>query len=146
MRTAAAGAELATTRYFAILELERANVDQAGRKIYPTDPLFVVSNLMATLAKRQESLRDRMAKTFVAIGVFYSAKADVAEFLVRNWDAAPTMKERLTFADKATSEKYNKLAAAARAAETTMLDLERGNAKLIEDRKTLWNVKIGRPQ
>jgi hypothetical protein len=146
MRAAAASAELAMTRYLRVLEIERASLDEAGRKIYPNDPLFLVSNLMKVIEKREERLKERMGKTFEAIETFYSTKAEVAEFLLRNWDAGPAPKERSTFTDRATSEKYEKLAAAVRAAQTVVLDLERENAKLVEDRKALWNIKVGRPE
>jgi uncharacterized protein DUF4339 len=146
MRAAAASAELAMTRYVDILESERATLDEAGREIYTSDPLFLVLNLMRALKKRDENLKERMGKAFTAAKIFYSAKAEVAEFLMRNWDAAPTAKERSTFSDRATSEKYEKLTATVRAAQTVMLDLERENTKLVGDRKALWNIKVGRLQ
>jgi hypothetical protein len=143
MRAATATVELAMTRYVRILEIERANLDEVGQKIYPNDPLFLVPNLLKALGKREEILKERMGKAFTAIGMFYSAKADVAEFLLRNWDAVLTSKERSTFADRATNEKYQKLAAAVRAAQTVVLDLERENANFVEDRKATWNIKVG---
>jgi hypothetical protein len=39
-----------------------------------------------------------MSETFMAIKTFYSLKSEMAEFLVRNWDAARSPKERSTFA------------------------------------------------
>jgi GYF domain 2 len=146
MRAAAASAETAMPRYLGILESERASLDEAGQKMYPDDPLFLVPNVMAALKKRHERLKERRGKTFAAIETFYSAKAQVAEFLVRNWDAAPTPRERSTFVDRATSEKYGRLAAAVRTAQTEVLELEREDAKLVEDRKSLWNIKVGRRQ
>jgi hypothetical protein len=146
LRAAAARAEMAMTRYLAILESERSNIERAGRKIYSRDPLYVLPNSMTALGRRQDILRERMSKTFVAIEMFFSRKGDVAEFLVRNWDAARSGKERYTFADQATSDKYYKLVALVRAAQTTMLGLERDNLKFDADQRMLWNVEIGSPR
>jgi hypothetical protein len=145
LRAAAANALLAPTQYLLILDAERSSIDEAAQKLYPTDPLFVGPHLIAALAKRQQVLRERMEQTFVMIGAFYSAKADVAEFLVRNWDVAPTSRDPSTFADKATSDRYNWLVARVRATQTAVQDLERGNAKLIENRRALWTIKVGPP-
>ncbi len=146
LRAAATAAESTMTRYLAILESERSSISEAGRAIYPVDPLYVVPNFMGALARRQEISRERMNKTFMAIRTFYSAKRDVADFLVRNWDLARSPKERSTFADQATSDRYYKLSAAVRATQATMVELERDDLKFDADRRTLWNFEIGRPR
>jgi hypothetical protein len=143
LRAAAARAELGMTRYLVVLESERSNVNQAGQKIYPRDPLHVLPNFMRALSMREDIVRERMGKTFIAIEKFYSLKGDVAEFLVRNWDNARSPKERSTFADQATSDQYYRLAAMVRAAQAAMLELERGNLKFNSDRRTLWTAQIG---
>jgi hypothetical protein len=146
LRAAAARAELAMNRYLAILailEFERSNVDQAGQKIYPKDPLHVLPDFMAALKRQRDILRERMSKTFMAIKMFYSLKSEVADFLVRNWDAGRSPKERSTFADQAASDKFHKLAAMVRAAQASMLELERDNLKFNANRRTLWSAQLG---
>ena len=146
LRAAAARAELAMNRYLAILailESERSNVDQAGQKIYPKDPLHVLPDFMAALKRQHDILRERMSKTFMAIKMFYSLKSEVADFLVRNWDAGRSPKERSTFADQAASDKFHKLAAMVRAAQASMLELERDNLKFNANRRTLWSAQLG---
>jgi hypothetical protein len=143
LRAAAARAELGLTRYLAILESERSNVDQAGQKIYPKDPLHVLPDFMAALNRREDVLRERMGNTFTAMKTFYSLKSDVAEFLVRNWDVVRSPKERSAFADQTASDKYHKLAALVRAAQASVLELERDNLKINADRRTLWSAHIG---
>ncbi len=144
LRAAASRAELGMGRYLTILESERFNVDQAGLKIYPRDPLYVLPSFMEAFYMREDIVRERMGKTFMAIKTFYSLKGDVAEFLARNWDnERRSAKERSTFADQATSDQYYKLAAMVRAAQAAMLDLERGNLKFNFDRRKLWTTQIG---
>ena len=143
LRAAAARAELGMGRYLTILESERSNVDQAGQKIYPRDPLYVLPNFMEAFNMRGDIVRERMGKTFVAIKKFYSLKGDMAEFLTRNWDNGRSSKERSTFTDHATSDQYYKLAAMVRAAQAATLELERGNLKFNSDRRKLWTTQIG---
>lgn len=143
LRAAAARAEFGMTRYLAILDSERAQVDKMGQKIYSRDPLRVLPDFMAAFGRREDALRERMKKTFMAIETFYSLKGDVAEFLVRNWDVT---RPRTAFPDQATSDKYHKLASMVRTAQAGMLELERGNQKLKAERRTLWSQQIGAGQ
>jgi len=143
LRAAAARAELAMERYVGILDSERFNIDQAGQNIYRRDPLQVLPGFMGAVQRQQTILRERMRKTFAALQAFYSAKADVAEFLVRNFDIARSAKERTAFADQAAGQKYSKMAIGVRAAQTVVLELERDNQRFNADRRALWNEQFG---
>ncbi len=86
LRTAEASAALALPHYFSILEAERAGIEQAGRRLYGDDPQQLMPGFMAALRTRQEHLRERMGRTFKAIGTYYAAMGDAAEFIAQHWD------------------------------------------------------------
>ena len=141
LRVAEARAALALPRYFSILEAERVDVEQAGRRIYLDDPHHLLPGFMAALRKRQEHLRECMGRTFQAIGAYYSAMGDVAEFVAQHWDqyrAGRVSKISFTAADQGTNAQYNKLMMSVHAAQAAMVALERDNRKFNSDLKPLW--------
>jgi hypothetical protein len=87
-----------------------------------------------------------MEKTFEILAQFYAIKADVAELLIRNWDAVSAVRGRAGFADRETSEKYSRLAVAVHAAQASLQDADRENSRLLTSRADVWQVRVGRPQ
>ena len=141
LRVAEARAALALPRYFSILESERGDVEQAGRRIYADDPYHLLPRYMAALGRRQEHLRERMGRTFQAIGAYYSAMGDAAEFVAQHWDqfrAARISKVSFTAADQGTNAQYNRLMTSVRAAQAVVAVLDRENRKYNADLKSLW--------
>jgi len=141
LRAAEARAALALPHYAAILESERASVEQAGRKIYSDDPHHLLPGFMEALGKREDGLRERMGRTFKAIAAYYSAMGDAAEFVAQHWDQYRTSrvsKVSFTAADQGTTAQYNKLMANVHAALAAMGALERDNRKFNSDLKVLW--------
>ena len=141
LRAAEARAALALPHYFSILESERASIEQAGRKLYADDPHHLLPGFMEAVGRRQDNLRERMGRTFKAIGAYYSVMGDAAEFVAQHWDQYRTTrvsKVSFTAADQGTSAQYNKLMASAHAAQAAAVALERDNRKLNSDVKVLW--------
>jgi GYF domain 2 len=145
LRAAGARATLARPRYVELLDIELSAIEQAGHTIYSSDPIHLLSGFMGALRKRDDVLRERMGKTFKAIEVFYFAKSDVAEFLAQHWDeyrVTRLSKPSSATIDRATSDRYSKLVAIVRAAQSTMLALERDNVKADADRKMFWKEQV----
>jgi len=96
---------------------------------------------MEALGRREDNLRERMGRTFKAIGTYYSAMGDVAEFMAQHWDqyrTARVSKVSFTAADQGTNAQYTRLMATTRAAQDAMVALERDNRKFNSDLKVLW--------
>lgn len=141
LRAAEARAALALPRYFSILESERAEIEQAGRKLYGDDPQQLLPGFLAALGRRQEQLRERMGRTFKAIGAYYSAMGDAAEFVAQHWEqyrVTRVSKVSFTVTDRGTNDQYNKLMTSARGAQAAVMALERDNRKFSSDLKILW--------
>jgi len=82
-----------------------------------------------------------MSRTFRAIGAYYSAMGDVAEFVAQHWEqyrATRVSKVSFAAADHGTNDQYNRLMASLRAAQAAMVALERENRKVNSDLKVLW--------
>jgi hypothetical protein len=145
LHTASSNAEAAMSLYSEISNSELNRIEEAKRKIYPSDTLFVAQNVLTAATKRHQLLNVRIEKAFTTIAQFYASKADVADLLIRNWDGVSAAHGRAGFADRETSEKYSKLAAAVRAIQASLQDVDRENSKLLADRTSMWRVKVGRP-
>ncbi len=145
LHSASSDAEAAMSLYSEISISELSKIEKAKNDLYPSDRLFVAQNVLSAVTNRQQLLNARMARVFKAIAQFYAVKADVAELLIRNWDVVSAAHGRAGFADRETSEKYSKLATAARAAQANLQDIDRENSKLLADRSGVWRVKVGRP-
>jgi len=141
LRAAEARAALALPHYVAILESERARVAQAGRKIYAGDPHHLLPGFLEALGRRENQFRERMGRTFAAIGAYYGAMGDAAEFVAQHWDqyrTARVSKVSFAAADQGTNAQYTRLMANMRAAQAAMTGLERDNRKFSSDLKVLW--------
>ena len=141
LRAAEARAALALPHYFSILEAERAGVEQAGRKLYADDPHHILPGFMDALGRREDQLRERMGRTFKAIGAYYAAMGDAAEFVAQHWDqyrTARVSKVSFTAADQGTNAQYGKLMASVHAAQSAVAALERDNRKFNADLKAMW--------